>query len=53
MQKYMKKKFKELLESIHAHNLVKQGQLLEQELEQWQGKLEQTDDILVMGVKLT
>jgi serine phosphatase RsbU (regulator of sigma subunit)/Tfp pilus assembly protein PilF len=52
-KKYMKKKFKELLESIHAQNLVKQGQLLEQELEQWQGKLEQTDDILVMGVKLT
>ena len=52
-KKYMKKKFKELLKSVHTQTLDQQGQLLEQELEQWQGKLEQTDDILVMGVKLT
>jgi serine phosphatase RsbU (regulator of sigma subunit) len=51
-KKFMKKKFKELLTSIHKEKLEQQLILLEKELEQWQGKLEQTDDILVMGIKL-
>jgi hypothetical protein len=32
--------------------LPQQQQRLESELEKWQGNVEQTDDILVMGVKL-
>ncbi len=52
-KKFMKRKFKELLASIHHHNLNNQQQLLEKELEQWRGKLEQTDDILVMGIRLS
>jgi len=51
-KKFMKKKFKEFLASIHHHNLPDQQNLLENELKQWQGKLDQTDDILVMGIKL-
>ena len=52
-KKFMKKKFKELLKSIHKESLDQQCKLLDQELEQWKGKLEQTDDILVMGIKLS
>lgn len=48
----MKKKFKELLASIHHHSLADQQNLLENELQRWQGKLEQTDDILVIGIKI-
>ena len=51
-KKFMKKKFKELLASLHHHNLPDQQNLLENELHQWQGKLDQTDDILIMGIKL-
>lgn len=51
-KKFMKKKFKEFLASIHHHSLADQQNLLENELQRWQGKLEQTDDILVMGIKL-
>ena len=51
-KKFMKKKFKELLASIHHHNLPDQQNLLENELHQWQGKLDQTDDILIMGIKM-
>lgn len=51
-KKFMKKKFKEFLASIHHHSLPDQQNLLENELQQWQGKLDQTDDILVMGIKL-
>lgn len=51
-KKFMKKKFKELLKAIHKESLGQQRILLEKELQHWQGKLEQTDDILVMGIKL-
>lgn len=51
-KKFMKKKFKELLASIHHHSLADQQNLLENELQRWQGKLEQTDDILVIGIKI-
>lgn len=51
-KKFMKKKFKELLKSVHNFSLNEQRRRLESELDQWQGKLEQTDDILVMGVKI-
>lgn len=51
-KKFMKKKFKELLESIHSYSLSEQEKLLEEKLKNWQGGLEQTDDILVMGIKV-
>ena len=52
-KKFMKRKFKQLLESIHKKALPVQQEMLEVELRQWQGKLDQTDDILVMGIKLS
>ncbi|GJM30621.1 MAG: hypothetical protein DHS20C17_32560 [Cyclobacteriaceae bacterium] len=51
-KKFMKKRFKDLLESIHQHPFTEQSKLLNQELEKWQGNLEQTDDILVIGIKV-
>jgi hypothetical protein len=32
--------------------LTYQGQLLEQKLKNWQGEYDQTDDIIVLGIKL-
>ena len=51
-KKYMRKRFKQLLTSIHSHKLSEQLVRLEKELSNWQGNLEQTDDILVMGFSL-
>lgn len=51
-KKLMKDKFIEILESIQHLNLHYQSQLLEQKLVKWQGCNEQTDDILVVGIKL-
>ncbi len=50
-KKFMKKNFKQLLASIHDSPLPQQEALLDRALEDWQGKVEQTDDILVLGIK--
>jgi len=51
-KKYMKKQFKNLLESIHSKPMEQQHQMLDSELKEWQGDLEQTDDILVIGFRV-
>ena len=51
-KKFMKKRFKTFLSSIHTHSMKDQCTLLDEELEQWKGKFEQTDDILIIGFKI-
>jgi len=51
-KKLMKEKFSEILLSIQHLKLHYQAQLLEQKLVRWQGCNEQTDDVLVVGIKL-
>jgi serine phosphatase RsbU (regulator of sigma subunit) len=51
-KKLMKERFIDMLLSFKHLNLNYQGQLLEQKLNRWRGSQEQTDDILVMGIKL-
>lgn len=51
-KKLMKDKFAEMLLSIQHLNLNFQAQLLEQKLYKWKGDNEQTDDILIVGIKL-
>ena len=48
----LKDKFENMLLQIQHLKLNYQCQLLEQKLLRWQGELEQTDDILIVGVKL-
>ena len=50
--KFMNKNFRELLLSIHQKPMDKQKKLLEETLAEWQGTLEQVDDVLVMGVRV-
>ena len=45
-------RFKELLLKHHTLLHEKQQETLEQELNNWRGKNEQVDDILVMGIKI-
>ena len=46
------KKFRKLLVEIQDQNMESQKQLLLQSLKDWQGDVEQIDDILVMGIKI-
>lgn len=48
--KFMKRKFKNLLVSIHRKSMPEQKQILENTFEAWKGTLEQVDDICVIGV---
>lgn len=50
--KFMAKKFNELLLSIHHLPLAEQREILDRTIEAWKGNREQTDDILVLGIKL-
>ena len=51
-KKLMTKRFKEILLSIQAKTMEEQKDYLDNFIENWRGNLEQTDDILVIGVKL-
>ena len=51
-KKYMHRPFKEFLKSIHQKPIKEQHQLLENEFLTWLGSYEQTDDVIVMGVRV-
>ncbi|HQQ93967.1 MAG TPA: SpoIIE family protein phosphatase [Bacteroidia bacterium] len=52
-KKYKYKQFEHLLMSIHRHDMDLQKKELEAAFENWKGKLEQVDDVCVIGVKIT
>ncbi|GAA5023071.1 hypothetical protein GCM10011506_05660 [Marivirga lumbricoides] len=49
-KKYMTSRFKNLLKAISEKNMKQQGISLGLEMQRWQGEMEQTDDMLVIGV---
>ena len=51
-RKYMKKRFKEKILEINGETLGKQLDILNLELRNWMGEIEQVDDITVMGIRL-
>jgi len=48
----MKKQFKKLLLEIARFPMQKQAELLDENLTIWKNKFDQTDDILVTGIKI-
>ena len=52
-ERFKTKRFKELLGNIQGKTMIEQREALNQSIEQWrqQAKQEQTDDIIVIGVK--
>ena len=51
-KKYKSLKFQDFLLSIQEENMRKQRELLNKEIEDWRGDLEQIDDICIMGVRV-
>ena len=52
-QKYKSVNFKQLLQEIHQKPLNDQKEILENSFNDWKGDLDQIDDILVMGFRIT
>ncbi|WMN07246.1 tetratricopeptide repeat protein [Marivirga arenosa] len=48
-KKYLRKRFKGLLENIASKSFSEQEKSLRKEMKRWQGEMEQTDDMLVIG----
>ena len=51
-KKLMTKRFKEILLSIQHLSMPEQEQYLAQYIDEWRGSMEQTDDVLVVGVRV-
>jgi serine phosphatase RsbU (regulator of sigma subunit) len=51
-KKFMVKRFQEELLEIQNLKMEQQGEFLKTTIENWQGDLEQVDDILVIGIKI-
>ncbi len=52
-KKYMYKQFENVLLTNHKKDFTLQKQILETEIDKWKGNLEQVDDILVIGVRIS
>jgi|GEM_PF-863751 len=51
-KKLLSKNFRKILHSIQPLNLTEQMEYLSESLTNWKGELEQTDDVLVIGLRL-
>lgn len=52
-QKFMATAFEELIREIFNKSMVEQQKILETRFESWRGENKQTDDVLVMGLRLS
>jgi len=50
--KFKTKKFKQLLLDIYQKPMSEQREILNKTIDQWRGKWEQVDDIIIMGVRV-
>lgn len=52
-KKFMAKQLKELLLRIHQLPMAEQSKVLESEFIKWRGEIEQIDDVLIIGIRIT
>ena len=50
-KKFMYRRFRHMLLTIHPLNMKDQKSFLEESIEGWMGNLDQVDDILIIGIK--
>lgn len=51
-KKFRYKSFRELILSMHHQPMKEQGAIMQKTIKEWKGLLDQTDDILVIGIKV-
>jgi hypothetical protein len=51
-KKFMRKRFKEILTSISIQEIDAQEKTLHETFSAWKGSMEQTDDLLVIGIRI-
>lgn len=51
-KKFKYKQFQQVLAEIHSLNMEDQKRVLNDRFDQWKGKLDQVDDILVIGIRV-
>lgn len=51
-KKYKLGRFKQLLVQVSENDMQRQRTMLNEELEQWMGEMEQVDDIAIMGIRI-
>ena len=51
-KKYLSKRFKKLLENLSSKSFPEQSKNIQLEMKRWQGEMEQTDDMLVIGFSI-
>ncbi|PCH69517.1 MAG: hypothetical protein COC01_01300 [Bacteroidetes bacterium] len=51
-KKFLPKRFRKLLRKIHSLPMPEQKEKMENELTDWKGHIEQTDDIMVIGIQI-
>jgi serine phosphatase RsbU (regulator of sigma subunit)/ligand-binding sensor domain-containing protein len=51
-KKYSTPRFKDFLHSLHKYPMSEQKKLVEQEFTNWKGRLAQTDDVMLIGVRV-
>ena len=51
-KKFMYKRFRQLLLDIQKKPMLKQQEILNEEIDRWRGDLEQVDDIIVIGLRV-
>lgn len=49
--KYKTKRFKQLLLDIQEKPMKEQGEILDKEIDDWRGDVEQIDDVIIIGVR--
>jgi serine phosphatase RsbU (regulator of sigma subunit) len=50
-KKFMIKRFRDILASIQDMPMIEQGKRIEKEIVEWQSNYEQTDDMLLIGIR--
>ena len=51
-KKYLSKRFRNFLISIHAFSPIQQREAIENEFRSWKNEQDQTDDVLILGFKI-
>lgn len=51
-QKFMRRRFRQMIEELHTHRMFVQSDAIRRRFDDWRGDNPQTDDVLVVGLRM-